>query len=84
MTDDRITWKSAVKVTTDAAAGKSVVIALPAGTRSNGLRIMIDRTIGDRSARNKIEVGLVWLVFVDGSQAVMGGEWTSASEWNRG
>jgi hypothetical protein len=34
---------------------------------------MIDQTIGDRSARNKIEVGIVWLVLVDGSQAVMGG-----------
>jgi hypothetical protein len=40
-TDDRMTWKTVVKGSAE-AAGRPVVIALPAGTRSSGLRIVLD------------------------------------------
>jgi hypothetical protein len=41
-TDDRITWRTAVKGTADAVAGKPVVIPLPTGTRTSGIRIVLD------------------------------------------
>ena len=40
-TDDRMTWKTVVKGTAE-AAGSPVTIAPPAGTRSSGLRIVLD------------------------------------------
>jgi hypothetical protein len=39
--DDRMTWKTVVKGTAE-AAGAPVMIALPAGTRTSGLRIVLD------------------------------------------
>ena len=39
--DDRVTWKTVVKGTV-VAAGAPVTIALPAGTRTSGLRIVLD------------------------------------------
>ena len=39
--DDRVTWKSAVKGTA-VATGSPVTIALPAGTRTSGLRVVLD------------------------------------------
>jgi hypothetical protein len=41
-TDDRMTWKTVAKGTANAVAGKPVVIALPAGTKSSGIRIVLD------------------------------------------
>jgi hypothetical protein len=41
-TDDRMTWKTVAKGTAEAGAGKAVVIALPAGTRTSGVRIVLD------------------------------------------
>jgi hypothetical protein len=41
-TDDRMTWKTVAKGTAEAAAGKAVAIALPAGTRTSGVRIVLD------------------------------------------
>jgi hypothetical protein len=40
-TDDRMTWKTVVKGTAE-AAGSPVTIALPAGTRTSGLRVVLD------------------------------------------
>jgi hypothetical protein len=40
-TDDRMTWKTVVKGTAE-AAGVPVTIALPAGTRTSGLRVVLD------------------------------------------
>jgi hypothetical protein len=40
-TDDRMTWKTAVQGTAD-AAGRPVTIALPAATRTSGIRIVLD------------------------------------------
>ncbi len=40
-TDDRITWKTVVKGTAE-STGAAVSIALPAGTRTSGLRIVLD------------------------------------------
>jgi hypothetical protein len=40
-TDDRMSWKTVAKGTAE-AAGKAVVIALPAGTRTSGIRIVLD------------------------------------------
>jgi beta-galactosidase len=41
-TDDRMSWKTVAKGTAEAVAGKAVVIALPAGTRTSGIRIVLD------------------------------------------
>ena len=41
-TDDRMTWKTVAKGTAEAVAGKAVAIALPAGTRTSGIRIVLD------------------------------------------
>jgi hypothetical protein len=41
-TDDRMTWKTVTKGTAEAVAGRPVVIALPAGTKSSGIRIVLD------------------------------------------
>lgn len=40
-TDDRMTWKTVLKETTE-ANGRPVTINLPAGTRTSGLRIVLD------------------------------------------
>jgi len=40
--DDRMTWKTVVKDSAE-AAGRPVTIALPAGTRTSGLRILLDQ-----------------------------------------
>jgi hypothetical protein len=40
-TDDRKTWKTAVKETLE-AAGRPLTVQLAAGTRSSGLRIVLD------------------------------------------
>jgi hypothetical protein len=40
-TDDRMSWKTVAKGTAE-AAGKAVAIALPAGTRTSGIRIVLD------------------------------------------
>jgi hypothetical protein len=40
-TDDRMTWNTVAKGTAEATASPSV-IALPAGTRTSGLRIVLD------------------------------------------
>jgi hypothetical protein len=41
-TDDRMTWKTVVKGSAEAVAGRPVVIALPAGTKTSGIRIVLD------------------------------------------
>ena len=41
-TDDRMTWKTVAKGTAEAVAGKAVAIALPAGTKTSGIRIVLD------------------------------------------
>jgi hypothetical protein len=40
-TDDRMTWKTVAKGTAE-AAGAPVAIALPAGTRTSGVRVVLD------------------------------------------
>ena len=40
-TDDRMTWKTVVRGTAE-AAGAPVTIALPAGTRTSGIRVVLD------------------------------------------
>jgi hypothetical protein len=40
-TDDRITWKTVAKGTAE-AIGSPVTIALPAGTRTSGIRVVLD------------------------------------------
>jgi hypothetical protein len=37
-----MTWKTVAKGTAEAVAGKAVAIALPAGTRTSGIRIVLD------------------------------------------
>ena len=41
-TDDRMTWKTVAKGTADAVAGKPVVVPLPTGTKTGGIRIVLD------------------------------------------
>jgi hypothetical protein len=41
-TDDRMTWKTVAKGTAEAVAGKPAVIPLPAGTKTSGIRIVLD------------------------------------------
>jgi hypothetical protein len=40
-TDDRMTWKTVAKGTAEAVAGKAVAIALPAGTKTSGIRVVL-------------------------------------------
>jgi hypothetical protein len=40
-TDDRMTWKTAVAGSVE-ATGSAVTISLPAGTRTSGIRIVLD------------------------------------------
>jgi hypothetical protein len=41
-TDDRMTWKTAVAGTAEAVKGSPVTIALPSGTRTSGIRVVLD------------------------------------------
>jgi len=43
-TDDRMTWKTVAKGTAE-AAGAPVAIALPAGTRTSGVRVVLDSVL---------------------------------------
>jgi beta-galactosidase len=54
--DDRMTWKTVVSGEVE-STGSSVMIPLPAGTRSSGLRIVLD-TVPAGAAAGVAEVGL--------------------------